>query len=97
VSVPFPYDPEAPSPKRWLAFLKELWADDQDSIATLQEFFGYVLSGRTDLHKILLLIGPARSGKGTIARILSALMGNGNVTGPTLAGGRRREAAIHQR
>ena len=85
VSVPFPYDPDAPSPERWLAFLKELWADDQASIDALQELFGYVLSGRTDLHKILLLVGPARSGKGTIARILSALMGKGNVTGPTLA------------
>ena len=85
VSVPFPYDPDAPRPERWLAFLKELWADDQDSVDALQEWFGYVLSGRTDLHKILLLVGPSRSGKGTIARVLSALMGKGNVTGPTLA------------
>jgi putative DNA primase/helicase len=44
-----------------------------------------VLSGRTDLHKILLLIGPTRSGKGTIARVLTALLGKGNVAGPTLA------------
>ena len=85
VSVPFPYDPDSPSPERWLAFLKEIWPDDQASIDALQELFGYILSGRTDLQKILLLIGPARSGKGTIARVLAALMGKGNVTGPTLA------------
>jgi putative DNA primase/helicase len=43
------------------------------------------LSGRTDLHKIMLLIGPTRSGKGTIARILTALIGAANPAGPTLA------------
>jgi phage/plasmid-associated DNA primase len=33
----------------------------------------------------MLLIGPTRSGKGTIARVLTALLGKGNVAGPTLA------------
>ncbi len=86
VAVPFDYDPVAPQPTRWLTFLKELWDDDDDdSIAALQEWFGYVLSGRTDLHKILLMVGPTRSGKGTIARVLAALIGKGNAAGPTLA------------
>ena len=62
-----------------------LWPDDPDSIAALQEFFGYVISGRTDLHKILLLVGPTRAGKGVIARILKSLVGRGNYAGPTLA------------
>jgi putative DNA primase/helicase len=81
VSVPFDYDPNAPTPERWLTFLKELWPDDADSIKALQEFFGYVISGRTDLQKMLLLVGPTRSGKGTIARILTALIGRGNAAG----------------
>jgi putative DNA primase/helicase len=85
VAVPFAYDPAAAEPARWVKFLHELWPDDQDSIDALQEWFGYVLSGRTDLHKILLLIGPTRSGKGTIARLLTALVGKGNAAGPTLA------------
>jgi putative DNA primase/helicase len=85
VAVPFDYDPAAPAPELWLKFLSELWPDDQDSVDALQEFFGYVLSGRTDLHKIMLLIGPARSGKGTIARILTAMIGTGNAAGPTLS------------
>ena len=85
VAVPFGYEPAAPEPTRWLKFLDQLWPDDLESIAALQEFFGYVLSGRTDLHKIMLLIGPTRSGKGTIARVLTALLGKGNVAGPTLA------------
>ncbi len=33
----------------------------------------------------MLLIGPTRSGKGTIARVLTALLGPHNVCGPTLA------------
>jgi len=85
VAVPFNYDPDAHEPGRWFRFLEELWPDDPDSIAALQEFFGYVLSGRTDLHKILLMVGPTRSGKGTIARVLGALVGKGNAAGPTLA------------
>jgi putative DNA primase/helicase len=85
VAVPFDYQPNAPIPARWLEFLAQLWPDDPDSITALQEFFGYVLSGRTDLHKIMLMVGPARSGKGTIARVLAAMIGQGNVAGPTLA------------
>jgi putative DNA primase/helicase len=54
--------------------------------ALLQEYFGYVLSGRLDMQKMLLLVGPIRGGKGTIARMLTALMGGRrNVPGPTLA------------
>ncbi|WP_310725046.1 phage/plasmid primase, P4 family [Streptomyces sp. N2A] len=85
VSVPFDFDPEATAPT-WEQFLKQVWPDDETSIAALQEWFGYVLSGRTDQQKILLIVGPTRSGKGTIARILTNLVGKGNMAGPTLAG-----------
>ena len=56
--VPFDYDPNAPTPTRWLAFLEELWPDDPESIAALQEGFGYLVSGDTSLQKIFLLVGP---------------------------------------
>jgi len=85
VAVPFPYEPNPPVPARWLAFLEELWPDDPQAIEALHEFMGYVISGRRDLHKILLLIGPTRAGKGVIARVLKALVGRGNYAGPTLA------------
>jgi putative DNA primase/helicase len=84
-SVPFAYDPDAPEPTRWLEFLDELWPTDDAAIDALQEWFGYVISGRTDLHKILLMVGPTRGGKGAIARILGALVGTRNVAGPTLS------------
>ena len=83
-SVPFAYDPGAPSPRRWLAFLDALWPQEPDAIAVLAEWYGYVVSGRLDLHKILLMVGPTRGGKGVIARVLSAMIGRRNVCGPTL-------------
>lgn len=82
VAVPFDYQPAPPPPTRWLEFLHDLWPDDPEAIACLQEWFGYVLSGRTDLQKMLLVVGPTRSGKGTIARILTRLVGT--VAAPTL-------------
>ncbi len=86
VRVPFDYQPDAPEPKAWLAFLATVWPSDPDSIALLQEYIGYLISGRTDMQKLLLLIGPSRSGKGTIARLITELIGRGHVAGPTLAG-----------
>ena len=85
VSVPFAYDPNPGKPVAWLEFLESVWGDDQASIMLLQEYIGYLLSGRTHMQKMLLLVGPTRSGKGTIGRLLRRLLGRGHVTGPTLA------------
>src|SRR5690606_21432132 len=85
VSVPFAYDPDATAPE-WERFLAKIWPDAPDAIATLQEWFGYIRSGRTDQQKILLMVGPSRSGKGTIARVMKELVGKNNLAGPTLAG-----------
>ena len=84
-SLPFPYQPECGPPVRWLAFLDELWGDDQPSIDTLQETMGYILGGDTSQQKIPLFVGPKRAGKGTIARVLTGLLGAHNVAAPTLA------------
>lgn len=84
-ATPFDYDEQAPEPREWLGFLQSLWSDDPQAIATLQEMFGYVLSGSRDLQKIFLLVGPTRSGKGTIATVLTALVGKDHTANPTLA------------
>lgn len=83
--VPFDYDPHAPEPRLWLNFLKELWNSDQESIDCVQELFGYLVSGDTHQQKLFLLNGPKRSGKGTIARVATRLLGEENVANPTLA------------
>jgi putative DNA primase/helicase len=84
-SVPFAYEADAPEPTLWLKFLKELWLNELEPVLVLGEWFGLVISGRTDLQKIFLMVGPTRGGKGAIARILTALVGRKNVAGPTLS------------
>jgi putative DNA primase/helicase len=87
--LPFDYQPEAPIyPEQWLEFLRQLWPGDGDGRRArhaLQEMFGLMLTLDTSYQKIFAIIGPKRSGKGTIARVLRALLGKDNVVGPTLA------------
>jgi putative DNA primase/helicase len=83
--IEFAYDPNAPIPHRWLQFLFDLWPNDQEAQETLQEWMGYLLTARTHFQKILLLVGPARSGKGTIGRVIRRLLGAERVCAPTLA------------
>jgi putative DNA primase/helicase len=85
-ALPLDYDEDAPIPKRWLDFLRQLWPEDEASIAFLQEWIGYLLTPDTRQHKIAYLIGKPRSGKGTIGRVITALLGGkANVAAPTLA------------
>jgi putative DNA primase/helicase len=46
--------------------------------------FGYIISGETKRQKIFFLRGKSRSGKGTMLRIMSMLMGKLNVVSPTI-------------
>ncbi|MCC6678172.1 MAG: bifunctional DNA primase/polymerase [Phycisphaerales bacterium] len=82
-ALDFDYDPQAPAPVEWLKFLGELWGDDHESIQLIQEWFGYSLIADTSQQKMLLLVGPKRSGKGTIGRVLRSVVGEANVVGPT--------------
>ncbi|MEM9706509.1 MAG: phage/plasmid primase, P4 family [Pseudomonadota bacterium] len=68
----------------WLGFLQSLWPDDMQSIDTLQEIFGLSLTRDTSFQKAFLIVGPRRSGKGTIARILRQIVGEDDVAAPTL-------------
>jgi P4 family phage/plasmid primase-like protien len=82
-SLPFEYNQTATSPT-WDAFLRSVWGDDQESIDCLQEMFGYILSGDTRQQKFFNIIGPRRSGKGTINKVLVALLGQHNTVAPEL-------------
>src|SRR5262249_25627366 len=73
--LPFAFDPEASEPAAWLAFLGSVWPEDDQAIATLQEWFGYVVAGDTAQQKILMIVGPTRSGKGTIGHVARGLVG----------------------
>lgn len=84
-ALDYHFDPNAFEPANWYAFLQQLWEADPQAIETLQEWFGYCLLPDTSQQKILMIVGPRRSGKGTIARILRVLIGIHNTASPTLA------------
>lgn len=83
-TLPFAWDPAATAPA-WEGFLADLWPDDPESVDTLREMMGYLIAADTSMQKIFMLIGPKRSGKGTIGRVIHALIGSANISGPTLA------------
>jgi putative DNA primase/helicase len=85
-ALDYPFEPDCPEPRQWLAFLDQLWQDDREAIETVQEVFGYCLTAETCQQKAFMLIGPRRSGKGTIARVLGQVVGSQNTVAPTLAG-----------
>lgn len=78
------WDPAAEAPI-WKSFLASLWDDDAESIRALQQMFGYLLTPDTSHQKMFLIQGPPRCGKGTIARVLRALLSPDAVAHPTLA------------
>lgn len=83
------YDLEAECPQ-WLQFLASVFHDegsgdvDQESIETLQRWFGYCLMPHIRLQKMLILDGVSRSGKGVIARVLKRLIGERYTASPKL-------------
>lgn len=84
-SLDFDYNPNAPEPTEWLNFLRGVWGSDQQSIDALADMFGYLLTDDTSQQKMFGMIGPPRSGKGTILRVLSELVGGNNIVSPSLA------------
>src|SRR5262249_4411579 len=84
-ALDYDFDANAPKPVNWIGFLNKVWPDDQAAIDTLQDWFGYVLTPDTRQQKIASIVGPKRSGKGTIARVLRGVVGIENTAGPTLA------------
>jgi len=84
-ALPIWYEPDCRGkPQEWFSFLHSVWGDDAESVRLLQQWFGYLVVGGTDQQKLLLLVGPPRSGKGTVAGVLTQLLGATNVAGPSL-------------
>ena len=84
-ALDFAYDPSAGAPVEWLKFLGNLWPTDPESVTALADMFGYLLTDDTSQQKMFMLIGPPRSGKGTILRVLESMVGYHNRVSPSLA------------
>ncbi|MBV8611344.1 MAG: hypothetical protein JO034_28360, partial [Singulisphaera sp.] len=84
ITLHYPFDPDAPDPTRWLTFLEEVFPGDGESQRELQKWFGYLITMDTKQQKMLYLIGRSRSGKGTVVRVLTDLVGQLNCASPAL-------------
>ncbi len=88
-ALPYPYPGdddgsyEQPRPQ-FVAWLEDRFGHDPGQIEVVQEWFGLCLTNDTQFHKALYVHGPARSGKSTLARLLSKLVGEYNTATPTL-------------
>jgi len=77
--LPLSYNPDAPKPEKWLAFLDQLLYPED--IPTLQEYMGYCLIPSTKAQQMLFLIGSGGEGKSRIGLVMHALLGNNMNTG----------------
>ena len=77
-ALPIDYNPQAEAMRFKNELLKPLLLDDD--IGLLQQYCGQCLIGRNITQSILLMIGSGGSGKGTLANIVEALVGEDNYT-----------------
>ena len=72
--LPVAYNPDAPTPTRWLAFLDGLLYPED--IPTLQEYIGYCLIPSNKGQRMIVIKGNGGEGKSQIGAVLSALFGS---------------------
>jgi putative DNA primase/helicase len=82
-ALPIAYDATAECPL-WRTFLFQVLCDEQ-LVALMQQWFGYLITTDTSYQKLLYLRGRPRSGKGTTMRVLDALVGPRNVASHTIS------------
>jgi P4 family phage/plasmid primase-like protien len=73
-ACPYHFDPNATC-LNWLKFLNEIFNQDKQCIALLQEWFGLNLIPDNQYEKFMMFVGPPRSGKGTALEVLGAVLG----------------------
>ena len=71
--LPVAYNPDAPTPTRWLAFLDGLLYPED--IPTLQEYIGYCLIPSNKGQRMMVIKGNGGEGKSQIGVVLSRLFG----------------------
>lgn len=81
VSVPYSFDASAgAAPPKWMAYLDRVLEGDQERIAILQEWAGYLLLPDTGQQKFLVLEGEGANGKSAYGAAMTAMLGGENVS-----------------
>lgn len=76
--LPYDFNPDAQCPL-FTKWIKSIMLGDNDLVAILQEFMGYIVRGGSyKYHKALWLGGVGRNGKSTFIDLLKVLIGTGN-------------------
>jgi len=63
-----------------LELLDDIFQADSESIALLQEFFGYSMTPDNSFESMLFLIGESGAGKGTVFEMLEGLLGKKRIS-----------------
>lgn len=79
--MPVSYDPEAKCPLIE-TFLSEIL--NAEDIELVKEFIGYLIVNGYIFHKALMLVGKTGTGKTTLLKLMTALLGESNVSTETL-------------
>lgn len=70
----------APEPEQFCRWVREdLFPGDEDALRLLQEWGGYVVTGRADLQKGMMIIGPPASGKSALLDLMGRIYGDAAV------------------
>jgi putative DNA primase/helicase len=84
VQIPIEYDPNATAP-HFMSFMKDITIDDSELIRVHQELVGYWLTVETKAEKAVYYFGGGANGKSVMAFILTALVGEENVSSVPLS------------
>ncbi|MBK8752947.1 MAG: toprim domain-containing protein, partial [Candidatus Competibacteraceae bacterium] len=74
--LPFDWIPHAPDPTLIIDWLREATGGHDDQVELIRAWFHAVIVGRSDLQRFLEVMGFGGSGKGTLLRLVSAVVGN---------------------
>ena len=77
--IPHPFVKQADCP-RFKVWLLDAVGGNSELVKFLRAFINACLTGRADLQKFLMLLGPGGTGKGTFLRVLTEMLGQGNCT-----------------
>ena len=77
VQLPMAYDPDATCPGI-LAWFDEVTYGDNDMREVLRAYLKAIVQGATKIQRVLEVVGPGGSGKGTYLRLAMALVGLDN-------------------
>lgn len=81
-ALPYAFDPTATCPE-WKKWLRTTLGDDQAKINLLREWFGYVMTPDTSMHKLMFFRGPRRAGKSVAVEVLQQLVGEEHAASST--------------